>query len=303
MEEDTYRLKESEEYLARIKTYYEQMSESEKKIADYFLDEKRGEKDLSIKELARQVGTSVATIVRFCHNLKFQGYSEFKFYMNKSIMAPLYGSVELNGDDNAKILKKKVSELAKNTIERTAMTIDDEELEKAIEVLSGADQILVSGEGSAYGIAHVATNTFLSLGLNAMTIADPLLQLRTASLLKPGDVVLGISNCGYIKDVIDVMKVAKDRGATTICVTGMEGSLITEYSDIILQTALRDNQNPLDLPAVTISHIIAIHTLLVGLLLRGGKELTDNIKRMHQISDLKRYQMDMEEVLSGRVRF
>lgn len=302
-EKAAYKFQESEEYLARIKTYYAQMSESEKKIADYFLDEKYEKKDLSINQLSKQIGTSVATIVRFCHTLKFQGYAEFKFYMNKGIMAPLYGNVELNSGDNTRTLKKKVSELAKNTIERTTMTIDDDELEKAIEVLSGARQILVCGEGSAFGIAHVAANTFLSLGFSSIVVSDPLMQLRSASLLKEGDVALGISNCGYIKDVIDTLKIAKEAGASTICVTGMADSLITKYSDIVLQTALRDNQNPLDLPAVTISHMIAIHTLSVGMLVRGGKDLSNHVKGTHKISDLKRYQMDMEEISNGRVKF
>ena len=53
-------------------------SHSEKEIAHYILNEGEKVLNLSIKELAKKTYTSPATIVRLCHKLGLEGYSDFK---------------------------------------------------------------------------------------------------------------------------------------------------------------------------------------------------------------------------------
>ena len=48
--------------------------------------------------------------------------------------------------------------------------------------------------------------------------------------------LIGISHSGSSKDIVDAMRIAKERGATTISITSKEKSPITRQSDIVLLT-------------------------------------------------------------------
>lgn len=296
-------VKDTEEYVSRIRSRYGAMSESEKKIADFILSSDFIKDDSSIKSLAEATGTSVATIVRFCKTLGFKGYAEFKFYCQKEILAPFSGQVEISSGDSIGTIKQKVAEFSKNAITNSIMYTDNEQIDRAIEILSGARQILITGEGSAAGIALLAVNTFMNLGIPSYVVQDPLTQIRAASFLGERDVVIGITNCGHIKDVVDTMMTAKERGAKTICITGMEDSLVTKYADICLCTTLRDNQSPLDLPTTTICQMITLHTLQIGYIVRNNPDTEKRVKDLYQLSELKRYDQSLDSISKERVRF
>lgn len=296
-------VKDVEEYVSRIRSRYSVMSESEKKIADYILSNDFVNEDSSINNLAAATGTSVSTVVRFCKTLGFKGYAEFKFYCQKGILSPLSGQIEISNHDSAGTIKQKVAEFSKNAINNSILYTDNQEIERAINALSRARQILVCGEGSASGIALLAVNTFMNLGIPSYTIQDPLAQIRTASFLGEQDVVIGITNCGYIKDVVDTLAVAKENGATTICITGLNDSLVTKYSDVCLCTTHRDNQSPLDLPTTTICQMITLHTLQIGYIVRNNADIEENVKNMHQVSELKRYDFAVGSISKERVKF
>lgn len=296
-------VREVEEYKSRIRNKYGSMSESEKRIADFILQEDFVNEDSSINNLAQATGTSVSTIVRFCKTLGFKGYAEFKFYCQKGILSPLSGQVEIDSRDSASALKQKVAEFTKNAINNSIMYTDNNEIERAIEALSKAKQILVCGEGSASGIALLAVNTFMNLGIPSYSIQDPLAQIRAASFLGENDLVIGITNCGYIKDVVDTLAVAKEQGATTLCITGLNDSLVTKYSDICLCTTLRDNQSPLDLPTTTICQMVTLHTLQIGYIARNNKDISERVKDLYQLSEMKRYDFTLTSIEKERVKF
>ena len=296
-------LRNQEEYVSRIKNKYNSMSESEKKIADYILDSNFSEDELTINSLAAATDTSVSTVVRFCKTLGFKGYAEFKFYCQKGILTSLGSKIEISAEDSASAIKQKVAEYAKSAISNSILYTDNQELEAAISALLKARQVLLCGEGSAAGIAQLGANTFMNLGILSYVIQDPLAQIRAASFLGEQDVVIGITNCGYVKDVVDTLAVAQSKGATTICITGLKDALITKYSNICLCTTLRDDQSPLDLPTTTICQMITLHTLQTGCIVRSASDIQKKTSDIYQLSEMKRYDFSVNTVHRDRVKF
>ena len=62
------------------------------------------------------------------------------------------------------------------------------------------------------------------------------MQTIAVSYLKAGDVAVGVSQSGASKDVVEALKLAHSRGASTICITGRERAPITRHSDVTLLT-------------------------------------------------------------------
>ena len=69
------------------------------------------------------------------------------------------------------------------------------------------------------------------------------MQAVAISQLKRGDVVIGISQSGSSKDIVDGLRAARMHGAETICITSKERSPITRQSDVVLLTDTAENRH------------------------------------------------------------
>lgn len=290
------------DHLHLIRQSYENFSETERKIADYLLSHPALTALPNISELAAASGTSISSIVRFCKTMGFNGYSEFRYDCQRRAAAPLGGSVKLDSSDSIESLKAKVSSFSRKVIHQAITTPDDAAMESAIVALSYARRIIICGEGNAAGVSTMAANTFMLLGIPSFYIPDPLLQLRSVSFLEKNDVVIGITNDGHIKDVVDVLCIAQKRHATTICITGRKDSLATKYSDICLYTTLQDDQSLLDLPITSVCQLMVLYTLQIGLIARNAKASQDYIHSLQMLSECKRYDTSLTEIQEGRIR-
>ncbi len=57
---------------------------------------------------------------------------------------------------------------------------------------------------------------------------------QLAAWVEPGDVVVGISGSGNSANVLSAFEVAKEKGATTICLSGRDGGKAKSVADICL---------------------------------------------------------------------
>ena len=70
-----------------------------------------------------------------------------------------------------------------------------------------------------------------------------------------GDVLIGISTSGNSKNVIEAMKVAKEKGMVVVSFTGATGGKMKEFSDLLL------NVPSTDTPRIQESHIMIGHII------------------------------------------
>ena len=280
----------TEEYISRIRGKYDQLSDSERQVADYFLG-RRGAipDDFNIKEISAQTRTSVATVMRFCKSIGFDGFSEFKFSVRNGALSPIGGSVRIGSHDDMSLIKEKVAEFTRRTITASIQHADSTELERAVDALEQARRAHIVATGTASGVAASAVNTFMIMGLDCQYTADALSMLRAVSFCEKKDVVIGITSCGRIREVIDALKIARARGAVTIAVTGMPDSLVTRHADIVLHSMLTDNSLPLDLITVSLCQLLTLQLLQVAYLSRKTKAVTRQVEEHYSISELTRY--------------
>ena len=76
-----------------ISSQYFQLTNSEKKVADYVLSHRIDAQYMSISELAEECEVADATISRFCRRLGLGGYNAFKLELAKASMATRAGNV------------------------------------------------------------------------------------------------------------------------------------------------------------------------------------------------------------------
>ena len=225
--------------LIKIKEIIQDLSPSEKKVAQYIIDNPADISHLSIGELAEQSGSSEATVVRLCKLLDFNGYKDFKISITKDIASmPVdqdeeqYTDVE-PGDDLKSIIQN-ISYNNKKSIDNTLEIISNKAIEEAVETIANAERIEFYGIGASFIIAFDAMQKFARINKVAISYADPHLQIASAANLEKGDVAVAISYSGETKDTYDSIKVAKEAGAKTISITKFGQNSISEICDINL---------------------------------------------------------------------
>jgi D-sedoheptulose 7-phosphate isomerase len=94
--------------------------------------------------------------------------------------------------------------------------------------------------------------------------AEPL-----TSLAEPGDVAIAISSSGNSTNVLRAMDVARERGLTTIGITGFEGGRLEEKVDVCV-TVPADPQHPNGIQHAEDGQWVVLHTIFVAI--RRGME-------------------------------
>jgi len=221
--------------MEKIHAIINNLKPSEKKIAEFILENPQDISELPISELAQKCRTSDASVVRFCRTLGYKGYQDLKIKISSDIAfktRKIQGVV--NADDDVETVITKISKNNMQAIESTMDVIDREEVKKASDVLLKASKVDFYGVGASAFVALDAMHKFMRINKACTAYLDSHMQLASAANLTKDDVAVGISYSGQTADTVDALRLAKNAGATTICITRFGNSPITGVSDIKL---------------------------------------------------------------------
>ena len=237
----------------RIAEKYSKMTKAEKRIADYFMQQGGNLQLVSITELAEQCKVADSTIFRFCKMLGYKGYNDFKLALAKeqgSAMGAssqpddeldVYSSITRNDDIPTTGQKLKTMYFA--AIEQTLELLKPESVALAARILKNSERVYCLGQRGSLITAMEAWVRFSTVAREFTTVQDTHLQMIAASLLTERDTVWFFSYSGATKDMVDVLTLAKDRGARIIVVTRYAKSPATQFADVVLICG--SNESPL----------------------------------------------------------
>lgn len=232
--------------LSSIHSNYNNLTNTEKKVADYVLENMKNVVYMSITDLADSCGVGESSIFRFCKSLSYKGYQEFKIALAHSItveneIPQLTDHVTMS--DSMEQVASKVLSNNISALNETYNLINFEDIEKAVQYIVNAERVLFFGVGSSLVTAWEAKNKFMRITNKTECSMDSHLQMMSAALMTERDVAVVISYSGSTKDTIELAKKAKERGATVISITRFTKSPLTNYSDVTLLCGA--NEGPL----------------------------------------------------------
>lgn len=272
------------EVVVRIKFLMPSLPKIEKRVAQAILDHPEGIVDMTLAELARETNSSDASIIRFCRRLGLNGYTELKNQIQFDYTANDYVEEKIEFNDSMTEILKKVFQSNVKALEDTLVLASDE-YEKALDVLLNANSISFFGVGDASAVCQLAHMKFGKLGYRTSCHTDNVFQLMQAGNLGPGDVAFAVSYEGRSKNIVESMRVAKERGATTIALTKMNKSPLLRVSDIKLFIATNDLTVCRDIVARRVADQMIIDTLYLGVLAKADNDKKQHLKQMRRIID------------------
>ncbi len=233
--------------LAKVKALLPKLSPSDAKIGQYLLDHPQLVKKSSSPELAKAIGVSQSTIVKFSQKLGYRGFSEMKLklYENELAYQPvsrkmIHGSITRN--DHPDLVMEKLLASKHQSLERTVILNDGEQVQNAAQFLHLAEKIQVAGVGASSLVAKDLAFKLMKIGHAVHAEHDTHVQIANASALNNKDVLVALSYSGRSQEVIKIAQLARSKGAKVITVNQFAPTPLDKYADIKLVSAADEEQ-------------------------------------------------------------
>ncbi|MDD3363210.1 MAG: MurR/RpiR family transcriptional regulator [Hespellia sp.] len=225
---------------------YPSLTKSGRKVADYIFANKTEAQYMSITSLAEECRVADATISRFCKTLGYDGYNEFKLALAKAgatrisdLDPDAYDKITL--EDGILDMAKKLYARDVTAIQQSLELLNPDDIANAVAYLHRASKVFCFGQGGSGVIAKDAWARFITATPQFQCIEDSHMQVMAASTCNPTDVILFFSYSGATKDVVDILRPAKARGAKVILITHFPKSPAAAYADILLLCGSRES--------------------------------------------------------------
>ena len=214
-----------------------ELTATEKRIAQFILDDVQAATTLPIAEMARLTQTSQASITRFARAIGCKDVRELKVKLAQSLAVGQRFILDVPDLEGV----QGIYETIINVLEINRRALNPEALKSAVEWLSGARQILAIGMGGGSTIcAQEVQFRLFRLGLPVVSQSDGLLVRMMCSSVASNDVVLALSLGGYTQEVVESAAIARQYGAKVIAITPADTPLANQ-ADVVLPLIVREN--------------------------------------------------------------
>jgi RpiR family transcriptional regulator, repressor of rpiB and als operon len=223
----------------RIRMLLPELTPSEMRVTEIML-RSAADDPLPLKKVAAEAEISEAMVVKTAKRLGFAGFKELRAALSGYKQLPNVDLHEdLGPDDTAEVIVQKVFRTAIQALEETLAILDMDGFRRAASLIHSANRREFYGLGGSAQIARDVAHKFLRIGIRAAVFDDTHMMAMSASLLKPGDLVLAFSHSGRTTGVLEAIQIARTNGANVIAITNYESSPLADLSDVVLcSTAL-----------------------------------------------------------------
>ena len=279
--------------LDRIRASLPSLAPAEQRVARLVMTDPRLFASLPVTELADRAHVSKPTVVRFCRSMGYDGLSDFKLKLAGSVSEGVpFIHRSVDADD-------KTSDIAVKVIDNTVAAFLKYRNDASFNALEQAAQALAEtqktgrriefyGVGNSCIVAQDAQHKFFRLGVNAIAYSDGHMQVMSASMLKPGDCVVIVSNSGRTRDLMDAADIARKNGAVTIAITA-SGSPLASTCNIHLAADHPEGYDRYSPMVSRLMHLLIIDVLATCVALRIGSSLQPILQQMKENLRAKRY--------------
>ena len=280
--------------LDRIQAALPSLAPAEQRVGRLCLADPRAFAKLPVSELAYRSHVSKPTVVRFCRSVGYDGLADFKQKLAGTVnegVPFIHRSVDVDdkiGDVMVKVIDNTLAALLKYRNEASTMAME-RAVVALVEAYKAGRQIQFFGVGNSGIVAQDGQHKFFRLGVNTNVYSDGHMQVMSASVMRPGDCVVVISNSGRTRDLMDACDIARKNGATTIVITA-SGSPLASAGHIHLSADHPEGFDKYSPMVSRLLHLMILDILATAVALRiGSPTLQPLLSEMRKNLRTKRY--------------
>ncbi|MDT2547647.1 MurR/RpiR family transcriptional regulator [Enterococcus avium] len=269
----------------QIKSMYKHFSPKEQAIADYILKNPNKVSHSSISDLSAELGIADSTFFQFTKTLGFNGFKDFKMALlkqeNDLTAVTIHENVQK--DDSELTMAQKVFDSNMTTLTYTKKLLKEEDLKKAVKMISESRRLYFFGVGGSEIVATDAYHKFLRSPISVGHSTDYHIQLMEASLLTDEDCAVFISHSGKSKETIHMAEAVKKAGTKVIIITSQANSPLAKLGDVVFISISEEIEFRSEALASRIAQLSIIDSLYVILMFYNSKNAQETISKVRKV--------------------
>lgn len=278
-----------DQVLPILRSAYDDLTKSEKRIADYISEHRDEIMGQTVAEIAQHTGSAEITISRFCKKLGFGGLQSLKIALASELSSPAetpYG--DIGKEDGEAAVAGKIFRNITDGLQDTLKILDFTLIARAVELLQGARRVAIYGFGNSATVCKDMETRFLRFGMAVQSFSDAHMQVTSAALLDEHDVVMAVSHSGATKDILESVQIAKARGAKVIAITSYAQSELARRADIALIGMGREVNYRSEAAASRLVHMAIGDILYTCLAMKMPEQYQANLQKMREVIAARR---------------
>lgn len=272
------------ELKSRIKAKIPNLTESQKIIANYIVENPQKFALSSVRDLEKELNTSKSTIIRLSQALGYDGFQELKNIFLKNIRHELSPfnrfKTFFDENENESDYFKLIAEETMNNITSTLGLNDLEQYNKAINLIKNANQVYFIGNGIATYVAEIASYLFNRVAIRSYSIIPGGTRIAEQLInLKQDDLIFTFSLPPYSEILIQAASYAKEKQLKIISVSDKLTSKIIQYSDVFLQVAVESRTISNSIMAL----LVLLYSMTEQISHEGKQKTIERIKAVEHV--------------------
>ncbi len=219
-----------------IRPYQKSLNKTESNIAEHMIELGSEVVNKTLANLADETGLSEATIFKFVKKIGFSGFQNFKISVASNFRTfeersnQMIVFSDISETDSPFVIAQKVVHTNVGLLENLIATLDEELLNKALDLLTSSETINFFGQGASSIVAYDSYHKFLRTKFHCQYAQDYHIQLTYATKLGPNDCAILFSHSGNTKETIEVAKILYENNVKIIVLTGDPTSELVKLS-------------------------------------------------------------------------
>lgn len=271
----------------RIRSIYDSLSNAEKKVADYFLNNMESVFNKPIAQLAQETGVSKVAWVRFCKDIGYDGLKDLK----KSLFTQLREKTDVAVADpfsdvrdvaDTKSLIQGIKHNSIRAIQDTAEMLDPGALENAARAILNARSVRIFGVGASGMVGNDLHSKLMRINKNSYFATDHHTQLTYAASMTSRDVAVLISMSGTTSEVLEILALLKRCQTPSIALTKYSKTPLAMNADMVLYISSPEITMRSGAMSSRLAQLMVIDALFTAVAHMDYDSIAVNLEKSHE---------------------
>ena len=188
----------------------------------------------SLRDLAKELDSAPATLLRIARDMGFERFHDFRKYLHELSVAQATPFGVLDSSTGTTGLRGRVEESLNHdmaNLRGLSHSLDLKQLLALVKRLYAADHVLILGGDMAESLARFLEYNLTVIGIPAIATSSVGEITHRLRQLNRKDVVIGISFRRGLRQTVEGLRQARSRGAYAVGITDSSISPVARYTD------------------------------------------------------------------------
>lgn len=209
--------------LSKLTDRYNELTNLEKKIVEYILNNPKKILTSTANEMAENLYVSKTSIINLSKRLGFEGYSELRYYVRDYL--------NNEGQERKFLSYEQILDNLNSEVSKTISLQSKENIIKIVKKIIGSRIVYVIARGASGPIASLLSSRLALLGVKAILIEDPNIVDVLGGSLGEDETVIVISLSGETEKILALAKTARLRNIDVIALTAFSNSSLHKIAN------------------------------------------------------------------------